>query len=70
VTRAVADLPKYEQPVGVALTLNPFTVEAGELTANLKLRRAHILDKYGACLDELYDLLENGEPNSRVIVCP
>ncbi len=70
VTRAVADLPKYEQPVGVALTLNPFTVEAGELTANLKLRRAYILDKYGSCLDELYNILENGDPNSRVIVCP
>lgn len=69
VARAVADLPQYERPVGIALTINPFTVETGELTTNLKLRRAHILDKYGSCLDKLFNSLENGEERSRVIFC-
>lgn len=69
VTCAVADLPPYERPVGIALTINPFTVETGELTSNLKLRRAHILDKYGSCLDKLFESLESSEEGSRVIIC-
>jgi long-chain acyl-CoA synthetase len=36
------------------LLARPFQLEAGELTATLKVRRGHIIEKYGRHLDALY----------------
>ena len=36
------------------LLARPFQVEAGELTATLKVRRGHIIEKFRDQLDALY----------------
>jgi long-chain acyl-CoA synthetase len=51
-----------ERPAGFLALRAPFTIEGGELTANLKLRRAEIERKYAAAIDRLYDRLD--QPNS------
>jgi long-chain acyl-CoA synthetase len=44
------------------LLARPFRLEAGEVTATLKLRRAHILEKYRDRLDALYRADEPVQP--------
>jgi long-chain acyl-CoA synthetase len=52
--RACAHLPDYSRPAAVAVVRTPFSPQSGELTANLKLRRDFILEKYGAVIEDLY----------------
>ena len=40
------------------LLARPFQLEAGELTATLKVRRGHIIEKYRDRLDALYQRSE------------
>jgi long-chain acyl-CoA synthetase len=47
-------LPASNRPSGLLVTTRPFTVEGGELTANLKLRRQNIAARYAAEFDTLY----------------
>ena len=54
ILEATSALPRYKRPVAFLITLKPFTVAAGELTANLKLRRRLIQDNYQSVIDELY----------------
>lgn len=56
--QTLADLPRYQQPAGLLLTLQPFTPQRGELTANLKLRRQCIADHYAADIETLYRQLD------------
>ena len=51
-------LARHEQPAAALLLQNPFSVEGGELTPNLKLRRAEIERKHGAVIDNLFQRLE------------
>ena len=51
--RALAPLPAYLHPAGVALTTRLFTIAGGELTANLKLRRRTIEENFAEVLGEL-----------------
>ena len=51
--RALAPLPGYLHPAGVALTTRPFTIAGGELTANLKMRRRAIEANFAEILGEL-----------------
>ncbi|MFP4037703.1 MAG: AMP-dependent synthetase/ligase, partial [Desulfobacteraceae bacterium] len=51
VSAETRDLPLYQQPAGLILTLKPFTIEGGELTGNLKLRRENILLKFQGPID-------------------
>ncbi len=39
-------LPKYQRPIGIIVTFEHFTVEGGELTTNMKLRRGTIIDNF------------------------
>lgn len=64
---AVADLAPHERPAGVLLRLTPFSIEAGELTPNLKLRRRAILERHALDLDRLYDDIAAGAERLRVI---
>ena len=57
--RALAPLPAYLHPAGVALTTRLFTIAAGELTANLKLRRRTIEANFGEVLGELCGHLDH-----------
>lgn len=58
---AMAPLPRYERVKRVALLPTPFTVETGELTPTLKLRRGPILQKHAAEVEAIY-----GRPGGQV----
>lgn len=61
VIREVAPLPKYQRPVGLLLTSHPFSVNGGELTGNLKLRRKNIEKKFKPWISELYANIEKAQ---------
>lgn len=62
--QCVSDLPEYQRPAAVILSFKSLSVEQQELTANLKLRRRVIQQRYGLWIDELYKLLD--EPESDI----
>ncbi|HEU4731190.1 MAG TPA: AMP-binding protein, partial [Kofleriaceae bacterium] len=53
--RGSRDFRPYERPLACVLTEAPFTVENGLLTPTLKLKRRHVLARFGADLDALYE---------------
>ncbi|HVF23177.1 MAG TPA: long-chain fatty acid--CoA ligase [Pyrinomonadaceae bacterium] len=59
VQRDIANLTSsradYERIRRVALLPNEFTIDGGELTPTLKVKRNVIDERYGALIDELYD---------------
>ncbi len=63
-----ATLPAHDRPAGILVTRTPLTIAGGELTSNLKLRRASIEAKYRAQLDGLYDQLAGRQQRSRPLV--
>ena len=58
IVRCLAPLPVYKRPAGLVVTTRPFTVEGGEVTTNLKLRRRNIAEKYSGELQALNQRLE------------
>jgi long-chain acyl-CoA synthetase len=50
---ALADLPSYSRPAGFLVVMTPFTIAAGDLTTNLKLRRTAIAERFRPQLDQL-----------------
>ncbi len=53
----------HERPAGALLVTKPFTVEGGELTTNLKLRRQEIERKYLEPVQILFAQIDNGIAN-------
>ena len=53
-----AKLSRHEQPTAALILARPFTVDGGELTPNLKLRRAEIERKYATATDRLFQTLD------------
>ncbi len=53
-----ARLSRHEQPAAALILAQPFTVDGGELTPNLKLRRAEIERKYATATEALYQCLD------------
>lgn len=51
--RVAQELPAWQRPEGLVVTTRPLTIEAGELTSNLKLRRPAIERAWGTLLGEL-----------------
>ncbi|MCS6873675.1 MAG: long-chain fatty acid--CoA ligase [Pyrinomonadaceae bacterium] len=49
-----SDLSQYEKVKKIALLENEFTVEGGELTPTLKIKRRVIEEKYKEVIDEIY----------------
>jgi long-chain acyl-CoA synthetase len=47
-------LSQYERPKKIALIEEEFTIESGELTPSLKVKRKVVLEKYKAVIDGLY----------------
>jgi long-chain acyl-CoA synthetase len=54
----VEPLPPYQHPAGFIVTDQPFTIEGGELTSNLKIRRKRVAEKYDHTIKKLYSLFE------------
>ena len=54
VERYTQELAQYEKVKAIALLANEMTVEAGELTPTLKVRRRVVTDKYKDVIDRLY----------------
>ena len=66
--RALRVLPDHLRPAGLVVSRRPLTLDAGELTANLKLRRDHVRRRFAAALDALAALVdEPGGVQPRVV---
>jgi long-chain acyl-CoA synthetase len=63
-----SDLAARDRPAGALITREPFTISGGELTSNLKLRRAPIEEKYRAGIADLYRALGDRTDESRILV--
>jgi len=54
VTKVTAHLADYERVRRVALLPNEFSIDNGEMTPTLKVKRNVIDERYGKMIDELY----------------
>ena len=52
---AAEELADYEKVKRIALLPDEFTIESGELTPTLKVKRRVIEQKYGNVIESLYD---------------
>jgi len=66
---AVTTLPPHERPAGIAVLPRALAIDTGELTANLKLRRAAIEQLHGDRLDRLSEQVDRltGTPGPTVL---
>jgi long-chain acyl-CoA synthetase len=56
------DLSQYEKVKKIALLENEMTIDGGELTPTLKVRRRIVEEKYKSVIDRIYDDAENERP--------
>ena len=68
VTNVCANLPEHDRPAGLLVTQELLTIAAGDLTSNLKLRRAPIETRFRAQLDALYAELASGRINASLLI--
>lgn len=62
---------EHERPTAIALIERPFSIERGELTPNLKLRRDAIECRYRDLIQQLYELIDqpaNSEAGELVVI--
>ena len=57
----LSDESGYMRPVGLAISKRAFTIESGELTSNLKLRRKVIEENYREELNSLFARVESAD---------
>lgn len=55
INTALADLPLYQRPLYVAVTDKPWTVDGGELTVNMKVRRSFVAQQFSGYFDNLIE---------------
>jgi long-chain acyl-CoA synthetase len=65
---ACAPFPAYQRPAGALVSLRSFSIAAGELTSNLKLRRNAIETLNEREIDALYAQLADSADHSRCLV--
>jgi long-chain acyl-CoA synthetase len=65
--RTLQSLPDYQRPAGLVVTRRPFTIESGELTGNLKLRRHSVREHYSAALDALAAVVDGADARRRFV---
>ena len=54
IRRQLREFPGYAQVRRATLTLEPWTVENGLLTPTMKLKRAQVMEKFSAEIDQMY----------------
>ncbi|MFI3297590.1 MAG: long-chain fatty acid--CoA ligase [bacterium] len=59
IAKGQVDMASYEKIKKFRLINPAFTIEAGELTSTLKLRRAIILQNYATLIDEMYETVQS-----------
>lgn len=67
VRAAVSSLPDYQRPAGLIISTRTLSLDRGEITPNLKLRRRQIEQNYAADIDRLYLQMLN-QPEAKVVV--
>jgi long-chain acyl-CoA synthetase len=50
----LGEFARYETPKKIAVVPNEFTVESGELTPTLKVKRSVVARNYADLIDEVY----------------
>jgi long-chain acyl-CoA synthetase len=55
VTQSYGDLSRFETPKKIALVENDFTIERGELTPSMKVKRKVVEEHYRSLIDALYE---------------
>ncbi len=68
IMREMNTLPPYQRPAGVLVTARSFTVQWGELTSNLKVRRKVIEQNYAEDIERLYESLNISSGTEEMIV--
>lgn len=64
----VRDISEFERPVGVVLIEQPLSIEAGDLTPNLKLRRSAIEARHASAVEQLYRAVDSRKPDDPLLV--
>jgi long-chain acyl-CoA synthetase len=54
VNRVTSELADYEKVKRIGLVAQEFTIDGGELTPSLKVRRRVVEEKYAALIESLY----------------
>jgi len=67
VTKMTPDLARYETIKRIALLENDLTIEGGELTPTLKVKRRFVEQKYKEIIDRLYDETPNQSHRERSV---
>lgn len=67
-TRCAGELPPHERPGGYLILANRFSIDTGELTSNLKVRRGKIEDRYRPWLDDLFSIVDRTEGEAPIFV--
>jgi len=68
IAAACAPFPAYQRPAGALVSLRGFSIAAGELTSNLKLRRNAIETLNEREIDALYAQLAHSTDHSRCLI--
>jgi long-chain acyl-CoA synthetase len=62
----IALINEHERPAAIALIERPFSIERGELTPNLKIRRAAVEESYAELIQRLYDGIDERTSSTHV----
>ena len=54
IRRLSSELAKFERVKNFKLKRNPFSIEAGEMTPTLKIKRKIVEKKYAGAIEEMY----------------
>ena len=61
VVPCLSEIADYQRPAGLVVATHGFTINGGELTSNLKVRRGEIEDRFGDSLDALYLMVQSAD---------
>ena len=62
------DIAAYQRPAGVLIMRQRLTIEGGELTTNLKLRRKAVETKYEEALGRLFTVVERSKADDELVL--